>query len=145
MLVMNVQLFLLLLVGAFDSAFLTMRIFNGNFPVFKKWAERKTGIDKHWWLLGSWHQSTFPRFISKVQTRTEWCWQSYQNVHYWPIFDQFYPFGVWGKPRITPHNKVFHKYRGGRQAKGRHARTVSHINNNLSPSYLLLWRQGPTN
>ena len=34
--VMNVQLCLLLLVGVFDPALLTMGIFGGDFPVFKK-------------------------------------------------------------------------------------------------------------
>ena len=94
-----------------------MGIFSGDFPVFKKWAGRKTGIDKPWWILGSWCESTFPRFISEVQVGAELYWWSSSNVYYWHIFTRFYSFGVWGKPRITPHNKAFHKNRGGRQAK----------------------------
>ena len=132
----SIHRYLLLLVGVFDPALLTMGILGVDFPVFKKWAGRKTGIDNPWWILDSWRQSTFPRFILEVQTRVEWCWQSYQNVHYWHILVQFCSFGVWGKPRITPHNKAFTKTAAADRPRAGMPAPLASINNvYVCPTY----------
>lgn len=56
----ELQICLLLLLGVYEPAFLTMGIFHGDFPVFKNWAGRKTGIDKP---SGYWPLGVNPRFL----------------------------------------------------------------------------------